>query len=106
MDVEITDVQDRRRYELRVDGELAALVTYGKRGSMLALTHTETEPGFEGQGYAKQIVTHILSEAREHGLAVLPFCPFVRQYIADHGEHLELVPERYRENFELAGATQ
>jgi len=104
MGVEITDDQKRRRYELHVDGKLAALVTYGKKGDMLALTHTETEPGFERQGYAKQLVTHILDQAREEDVGVLPFCPYVRQFIADHDDYLGLVPERYRANFELAGA--
>jgi hypothetical protein len=39
---------------------------------------------------------------RGAGLAVLPFCPFVRAFIADHtGEYLDLVPEGYRSEFGL-----
>jgi uncharacterized protein len=44
-----------------------------------------------------------LSEARWNGLAVLPFCPFVRGYIADHDEYLGLVPVEMRSRFELTG---
>lgn len=100
----ITDDPERRRFELHVDGELAALVTYGRNGDMLALTHTETEPGFERKGYAKQLVAHAIGVAQEHDLAVLPFCPFVKQYMLDRPELLPLVPERYRANFGLVGA--
>ena len=100
----ITDDTERRRFELHVEGELAALVTYGRNDEMLALTHTETEPGFEGKGYAKKIVAHVIGVAQENDLAVLPFCPFVKHYMLERPELLALVPERYRANFGLVGA--
>lgn len=102
MAVEITDNTTRRRFEVRVDDEIAALVTYGKNAHEIALTHTETKPGFEGQGYAKQVVEFALARAREDGLEVLPFCPYVRDYIAKHPEQLDLVPAELRPRFELA----
>lgn len=104
MAVEITDNTGKRRFEVLVDGEIAALVTYGRNKAQLALTHTETEPGFEGQGYAKQVVEFALAQAREAGLDVLPFCPYVRDYIAKHPEQLDLVPAELRPKFELAEA--
>jgi len=42
-----------------------------------------------------------LLEARSDGLSVLPFCPFVRSYIAGHTEYLDLVPEDMRAKFDL-----
>ncbi|MBO9531816.1 MAG: N-acetyltransferase [Solirubrobacteraceae bacterium] len=104
MAVELTDNTKQRRFEVLVDGELAALVTYGRNAQQMALTHTETEPGFEGQGYAKQVVEFALAHAREAGLDVLPFCPYVRDYIAKHPEQLDLVPAEARPKFELAEA--
>lgn len=76
---------------------------------MVATTAPEVavidEPGrqrFEGQGLGTRLVTDALSEVRGAGLAVLPFCPFVRAFIADHtGEYLDLVPEGYRSEFGL-----
>lgn len=106
MSVEITDNTQRRRFELHVDGELAALITYGRNQHQIALTHTETEPGFEGKGYGKQTAEFALDWAREHGVEVLPFCPFVRDYIAKHPEQLDLVPEAARERFGLAEVTR
>lgn len=101
MSVEITDNTGHRRFELQADGQLAALITYGRNDHQIALTHTETKPGFEGRGYAKLIAEFALGWAREHGVEVLPFCPFVRDYIAKHPEYLELVPEASRTKFGL-----
>jgi predicted GNAT family acetyltransferase len=42
-----------------------------------------------------------LSNARAEGLAVRPFCPFVRSYIAAHPEYVDLVPEDMRAKLEL-----
>lgn len=101
MGVDITDNTQRRRFELHVDGELAALVTYGRNSRQLALVHTETEPGFEGQGYAGQVVAHAIDEARERGLELLPFCPFVQHYLRKHPDLIDLVPASERPKFEL-----
>jgi predicted GNAT family acetyltransferase len=69
----------------------------------IAFTHTLIDPRFEGQGLASRLVRTALSEARSARLAVLPFCPFVRGYIADHSaEYLDLVPGDLRDTFELA----
>lgn len=40
-------------------------------------------------------------DARSRGLAVLPFCPFVKGYIERHPDHLYLVPEARRERLGL-----
>lgn len=105
MSVEITDNTARRRFEVLVDGELAALVTYGRNSRQIALTHTESEPGFEGKGYAKQVVEYALAAAREASLEVLPFCPYVRDYIAAHPDELSLVPVDQRDKFGLTEVT-
>lgn len=106
MATEITDNTERRRYELTVDGELAALITYGRSDDMIALTHTETEEGFGGQGLATKLVEHVIAEAQAAGLSVLPFCPFVKAYMIERPELLSLVPARYHANFGIAGAAQ
>jgi predicted GNAT family acetyltransferase len=105
-DVRVLDVPERSRFEVRVAGELAGFAEYRRRPQLIAFTHTLIDPRFEGQGLARQLVGTALSEARSEGLAVLPFCPFVRGFIAGHGdEYLDLVPGDLRETFDLpAGA--
>ncbi len=100
----ITDDHERRRFELYVDDELAVFISYGRNGEMLALTHTETVDGFGGRGLGTKLVAHVISIAQEEGLAVLPFCPFVKHYMLQHPDTLTLVPAQYRQNFGLVGA--
>ena len=56
---------------------------------------------FEGQGLGGRSIPFALDDARERGLEVLPFCPFVRDYMEHHPEYIELVPEKLRARFEL-----
>ena len=100
-DIRVADVPDRSRFEIRVDGEVAGFTEYRRRPGLIAFIHTLTDPRFEGRGLASELVRTALSEARSHGLSVLPFCPFVRAYIAGHTEYLDLVPEDMRATFDL-----
>lgn len=101
--IRVLDVPEHSRFEVRVDGELAGFAEYRRRPGLIAFTHTLIDPRFEGQGLASRMVQMALSEARTAGLAVLPFCPFVRGYIAGHSEeYLDLVPGDLRDAFELA----
>jgi predicted GNAT family acetyltransferase len=97
----VVDVPERSRFEIRVDGDVAGFAEYRRRPRLIAFIHTLIDPRFEGRGLASQLVRTALSDARSDGLSVLPFCPFVRSYIADHTEYLDLVPEDMRDRFEL-----
>ena len=94
-------MQEGSRFEIRVDGETAGFAAYHRRPGVIAFTHTEIDPRFEGHGLASQLIKTALSEARAEGAAVLPFCPFVRGYIAGHPDYLDLVPEGMRATFGL-----
>jgi predicted GNAT family acetyltransferase len=45
---------------------------------------------------AGQLVREALDAARERQLAVLPYCPFVKSWIAGHPEYADLVPSGHR----------
>jgi predicted GNAT family acetyltransferase len=100
-DIQVVDVPDRSRFEIRVDGEVAGFAEYRRRPGLIAFVHTLMDPRFEGQGLASQLVRTALSDARSDGLIVLPFCPFVRAYITRHSEYLDLVPQDMRDQFDL-----
>ena len=100
--VEVVDEPGRRRFEIRVDGELAGFAEYRRTPGLIAFVHTLIDPRFEGQGLGSRLVTDALNEARAAGLEVLPFCPFVRAFIASHtSDYLDLVPDAYRSEFGL-----
>ena len=97
----VTDNPDERRYEARVDGELAGFLTYRAEPGRIALDHTEVEERFEGQGVGSRLTSFALDDARGSGVSVLPICPFVKAYIQRHREYADLVPEDRRGEFEL-----
>lgn len=73
--LEIADVPDRRRYEARIDGELAGWVDYGRVGSRLVAVHTEVKPEFGGRGIGKALVRRVIADARAGGFTITPRCP-------------------------------
>lgn len=97
----VSDAPERERFEVTVDGELAGFLVYRSRKGLLALTHTEVEERFGGRGLGGRLARFALDQAREQGLAVLPFCPFVNEWIKRHPEYVDLVPDAYRANFDL-----
>jgi predicted GNAT family acetyltransferase len=99
--MKVTDNPGQNRFEIGADGEVAGFLTYQRGKGQIALIHTEIEPAYEGRGLASQLIVAVLDQARADGLDVLPFCPFVRRYIADHDEYLDLVPAERRAEFEL-----
>jgi uncharacterized protein len=101
MSVAIADVPERERYEIYVDGELAGFTEYKTRPGIIAFIHTEVGEGFQGRGLGDRLIAYALDDARKRGLAVLPFCPFVRSFIQSHPRYVDLVPESQREAFEL-----
>jgi predicted GNAT family acetyltransferase len=97
----VSDNADKRRYEAQVDGELAGFARYRVEPGSISFTHTEVDDRFEGQGVGSTLVSFALEDARERGLAVLPFCPFVRGYIQRHRDYADLVPAGRHAEFGL-----
>jgi predicted GNAT family acetyltransferase len=99
--ITVADDAERERYEIRADGKLAGFLRYRLRPGLIELIHTEINDEFEGRGLGSQLISFALGDARERGLAVLPICPFVNDYIQRHRRHAELVPEGRRQSFGL-----
>jgi predicted GNAT family acetyltransferase len=98
----VADSPAASRYELRVNGELAGFADYRLRGGAISITHTEIEPAFQGAHLATQLARFALDDARERGLAVLPYCPYTSAWIKKHPEYTGLVPQDRRADFGLA----
>ena len=90
------DVQTSRddagsRYEGRVDGEVVTVLAYVRRGDVLDLTHTATEPAFRNQGLASAVTAAALDDVRSRGEKVRPSCPFAVAFLDEHPEYGDLV---------------
>ncbi|HVX33447.1 MAG TPA: GNAT family N-acetyltransferase [Solirubrobacterales bacterium] len=99
---EVVDDKEQSRYEVRLDGETVAIADYVKQPGTVSFTHTETFAGHKGEGLAGQMIDRALRDAQAENLQVIPFCPFVRGYIAWHEEFRDLVPADRRAEFGLA----
>jgi uncharacterized protein len=97
----VVDAPPRQRFEVSVEDELAGFLVYRSRKGLLALIHTEVEDRFEGRGLGGRLARFALDRARAEGLAVLPFCPFVNDWMKRHREYVDLVPAAYRADFDL-----
>jgi predicted GNAT family acetyltransferase len=99
--IEVADAPDHERYELSIDGEVVGFTVYRVRPGLIAFVHTEVDERLQGRGLADRLIRFALQDARARGLAVLPFCPFVKAFIERHREFVTLVPDTYREQFGL-----
>lgn len=100
--VEVHDNPFEGRYEIRLDGRTAGFTAYKSKPNLIAFLHTEIDPSLEGRGLGSTLVGSALDDARERGLEVLPFCPFVNEFIHRHrDDYVGLVPAAYRWQFGL-----
>jgi predicted GNAT family acetyltransferase len=81
---------DRSRYEGRVKGELTTVIDFRRRGDVLTVTHTGTEPPWRGHGLASETTRQALEDVRAKGLRVHPVCPFTVDYFDQHPEVQDL----------------
>jgi uncharacterized protein len=87
----IDDNPEARRYEARLDGQLAGWVDYGRVRTRLVALHTEVLPEFGGRGIASALVRRVLDDARAAGQTVTPRCPLFASHFRRHPEDADLL---------------
>jgi predicted GNAT family acetyltransferase len=93
--VEVVNNEAADRFEASVAGK-TALLTYKRTPREIVFSHAEVPAELEGHGLGSKVVRTSLEFARQHGLKVVPLCPFVVWYIQQHQEYAELVSPEYR----------
>jgi uncharacterized protein len=87
---EVTDNPAHHRFELEVEGHVAA--TYYKiEDGVITFLHTEVPPELGGKGVGSRLIKGALDQVRARGLKVIAQCPFVKAYIEKHPEYADLV---------------
>jgi len=104
MEITVVDVPERGRFEIRDGDRVVGMASYHVEGDVMTLPHTEVDPSMGGRGLGTRLVTGVLAAAREQKLHVLPYCSFIRKYLVDHPDDLDLVAESDRPTFGLAAA--
>ncbi|MFE3500298.1 GNAT family N-acetyltransferase [Kitasatospora sp. NPDC059160] len=84
---------DRHRYEILVDGELAGFTEYLDHDGQRVFYHTLVEEAFAGRGLAGQLVQEALTDVRAAGKRIVPICPYVAKFLTKHHEFADLTDE-------------
>ena len=90
---ELHDAVQQRRYELRLQGEVAGFIDYRDAGGARQLVHTEVLPQHESRGLGAQLARFALDDARRQGRKVVPACSFIAAYIRRHPADADLVAQ-------------
>ncbi len=87
---DVIDNRDHHRFELVVDGHLAAAY-YKLDGNVITFIHTEVPPELGGRGVGSTLVQGALDQVRAIGMKVIADCPFVKAWIGKHPEYKDLL---------------
>lgn len=89
---EVTVVHDPIARQFRVGaGADAAVLQYRASPGRITFLHTEVPEAYRGRGIAGKLARTGLEHAKQEGLGVVAFCPFVRSYLEKHPEYQSLV---------------
>ena len=79
-----------RRFELHIDGTLAAYLRYRMTGGRIALIDGAEQPEFRDQGVETTLLRHVFLNTHKRRLSVVPQCPMVFAFLADHPQYQAL----------------
>ncbi|MGC4816113.1 GNAT family N-acetyltransferase [Micromonospora sp. DT63] len=92
MQFTVTDAPTRERFEACDEtGAVAGVVTYQLTGAIIAYTHTEVDPAYEGRGVGSTLARAVMDDARARGRTVVPICPFLAEWLVKHPEYEDIV---------------
>jgi predicted GNAT family acetyltransferase len=87
---EVVNNSAHHRYELTVDGHLAATY-YTMASNVITFIHTEVPPELGGKGIGSKLIKGALDQVRSDGLKVIPECPFVKAFIGKNPDYADLL---------------
>ncbi len=74
------EIDDKKGYfHIDVDGKQEGKMTFVFAGEdKIIIDHTEVNPGNEGKGFGKKMVTKAVEYARGNNIKIIPLCPFAK----------------------------
>jgi uncharacterized protein len=87
---DIVNNKAQKRYELTVDGHLAATY-YEIADGVITFVHTEVPPELGGKGVGSRLIKGALDQVRAEGLKVIAQCPFVKAFIEKNPAYQDLL---------------
>lgn len=77
-------IQHRKRdtkglFFIEEDGDVVAEMVYtSPQSGIMIIKHTEVDREIRGQDIGYELVHHAVQYARQHGIKIVPVCPFVK----------------------------
>jgi predicted GNAT family acetyltransferase len=87
---DVVNNKAQKRYELTVDGHLAATY-YEIADGVITFVHTEVPPELGGKGVGSRLIKGALDQVRADGLKVIAQCPFVKAFIGKNPAYQDLL---------------
>lgn len=79
-------------FYIDVDGKHEAMMTFVFAGEdKIIIDHTEVNPGNEGKGFEKKMVTKAVEYAREHHIKIIPLCSFAKSVFDKIPEFIDVL---------------
>lgn len=95
MDNQLFRNDDKKRFELEVDGHTAFIEFIIDKDNVMYLTHTEVPNALGGKGVGKNIVEKTLHYLKDNGYTLAPLCPFVAAYLKRNPDWKSILAKGY-----------
>lgn len=93
--VDLLKNEEKKRFELHVEGHIAFIEYILTNQNVMYLTHTEVPVALEGKGVGSSIVVKALNYIKANNFTLAPLCPFVAAYLKRHPEWKEILAPGY-----------
>jgi predicted GNAT family acetyltransferase len=88
--ITIINNEKQQQFQAPVDGE-TAYMEYRLKDDMIVLMHTDVPERLSGKGIATSLAAFAFHYAKEKGLRVKVYCPFVQTYLKRHPEYGDIL---------------
>ncbi|MHA7245143.1 hypothetical protein ACX80R_18445 [Paeniglutamicibacter antarcticus] len=91
--------QEQHRYLLFVQGDLAGFVQYSMSEDELWVHHVQLKRRYKSEEMIEYLLLHVVGDVHRRRLALMPFCPAMRLFLADRPKFTSLVPPLWHARF-------
>mgnify|MGYP006161187751 FL=1 len=79
-------------FSVEINGKTEAKMTFVFAGTdKIIIDHTEVNPGNNGKGLGKKMMTAAVEMAREKNLKIIPLCPFAKSVFEKTSEFRDVL---------------
>lgn len=97
MPIVVENNREQKQYQIFKAGDLAGFVQYRMSGSEMWVLHTSMKRRFRSEVLTDILMHHVLADAHTSRLAVIPFCPALRAFVAERPQFGVLVPPEWHD---------